>query len=119
MPSEASKLLLDELLTPLPLHSADVLALKKSAKALVSTRTGKALAAPLPQRTQDQLDREAAYEQTKQEVDKWDDTTRQIKEVRLRGLWFRCRLADVAGLAPFLPPPSEDRRQSVESRAYS
>jgi U3 small nucleolar RNA-associated protein 14 len=39
------------------------------------------LSAPLPQRAQERLDREAAYEQTKQEVDKWSDTMKQIREV--------------------------------------
>lgn len=55
--------------------------LKKSTKFLKSSKN-KALSAPLPQRTQDRLDREAAYEETKREVDKWHATMKQIKEVR-------------------------------------
>ena len=55
--------------------------LKKSTKVLTSSKN-KVLPAPLPQRTQDRLDREAAYEQTKGEVDKWQATMKQIKEVR-------------------------------------
>lgn len=38
------------------------------------------LSAPLPQRTQEKVDREAAYEQTKEEVDKWTGTMKRIKE---------------------------------------
>ncbi|KAI0323017.1 Utp14 protein-domain-containing protein [Amylostereum chailletii] len=76
----SSKLKLDDLLAPLTSQSSSVLALRKSAKALASSRTGKTLSAPLPQRTQDRLDREAAYEQTKEEVDKWNNTMKQIKE---------------------------------------
>jgi U3 small nucleolar RNA-associated protein 14 len=41
----------------------------------------KALPAPLPQRTKERFDREAAYEQTKDEVDKWSATMKRIKEV--------------------------------------
>ena len=61
-----------------------MLSLKKSVKILDPSRArGAPLAAPLPQRTQEQLDREAAYELTKAEVDKWTDTMKQIKEVVL------------------------------------
>lgn len=38
------------------------------------------LPAPLPTRTQERIDREAAYEQTKQEVDKWSETMKKIQE---------------------------------------
>jgi U3 small nucleolar RNA-associated protein 14 len=59
-----------------------MLSLKKSVKTLDSSRArGALLSAPLPQRTQDRLDREAAYEQTKAEVDKWKETMKQIEEV--------------------------------------
>ena len=76
------RLRLDDLLGPLASHSAAGLSLKKTVKILDSTRTrGAPLSAPLPQRTQDRLDREAAYEQTKTEVDKWNETMKQIKEV--------------------------------------
>ncbi|KAI0059414.1 Utp14-domain-containing protein [Artomyces pyxidatus] len=81
MTSASGKLRLDDLLAPLASQSSNVLSLKKSAKALTSARTGGApLAAPLPQRTQERLDREAAYEQTKEELDKWKDTMKQIRE---------------------------------------
>ncbi|KZV71015.1 Utp14-domain-containing protein [Peniophora sp. CONT] len=76
----SSKLQLDDLLAPLTSASDSVLALKKSAKTLTSARTGKKLSAPLPTRAQERLDREAAYEQTKAEVDKWNDTMKQIRE---------------------------------------
>ena len=76
------QLRLDDLLAPLASHSAAGLSLKKTVKILDSSRTrGAPLSAPLPQRTQDRLDREAAYEQTKTEVDKWNETMKQIKEV--------------------------------------
>jgi U3 small nucleolar RNA-associated protein 14 len=76
------QLRLDDLLAPLASHSAAGLSLKKTVKILDSSRTrGAPLSAPLPQRTQDRLDREAAYEQTKTEVDKWNETKKKIKEV--------------------------------------
>jgi U3 small nucleolar RNA-associated protein 14 len=78
------QLRLDDLLAPLASHSAAGLSIKKTVKILDSSRTrGTTLSAPLPQRTQDRLDREAAYEQTKTEVDKWNETMKQIKEVML------------------------------------
>jgi len=78
------QLRLDDLLAPLASHSAAGLSIKKTVKILDSSRTrGTPLTAPLPQRTQDRLDREAAYEQTKTEVDKWNETMKQIKEVML------------------------------------
>jgi U3 small nucleolar RNA-associated protein 14 len=50
-------------------------------KALTSTSNKtKTLSAPLPQRAQERLDREAAYEQTKEEVDKWSATMKHIKQ---------------------------------------
>jgi len=75
------QLQLDDLLAPLASHSAAGLSLKKTVKILDSRIRGTPLSAPLPQRTQDRLDREAAYEQTKTEVDKWNETMKQIKEV--------------------------------------
>jgi U3 small nucleolar RNA-associated protein 14 len=78
------QLRLDDLLAPLASHSAAGLSITKTVKILDSSRTrGAPLSAPLPQRTQDRLDREAAYEQTKTEVDKWNETMKQIKEVML------------------------------------
>ncbi|TCD71137.1 hypothetical protein EIP91_012085 [Steccherinum ochraceum] len=78
----ATKLNLDDLLTPLAsTSSANLDSLKKSAKVLASTSSKhKTLSAPLPTRTQERLDREAAYEQTKEEVDKWNATMKRIKE---------------------------------------
>ncbi|KIM35627.1 hypothetical protein M413DRAFT_449671 [Hebeloma cylindrosporum] len=69
--SSGSKLNLEDLLTPL--KSTKVLAPASSSKT-------KTLSAPLPQRTQERLDRVAAYEQTKEEVDKWSDTMKRIRE---------------------------------------
>ncbi|KAI0005548.1 Utp14 protein-domain-containing protein [Russula compacta] len=79
--TSGQQLRLDDLLAPLASHSSAVLSLKKSVKVLDSSQTrGALLPAPLPHRTQDRLDREAAYEQTKTEVDRWNETMRQIKE---------------------------------------
>ena len=80
-PTGHTKLNFEDLLAPLAGQSDNLDSLKKSTKVLTSSKN-KALSAPLPQRTQDRLDREAAYEQTKQEVDKWHATMKQIKEVR-------------------------------------
>ncbi|KAI9445374.1 Utp14-domain-containing protein [Lactarius indigo] len=75
------QLRLNDLLAPLASRSSAVLSLKKSVKIMDSSRArGVPLPAPLPQRTQERLDREAAYEQTKAEIDKWTDTMKQIKE---------------------------------------
>lgn len=58
------------------------MSLKKSAKVLASSSgPSKTLAVPLPQRTAERLDREAAYEQTKEEVDKWKATMQRIRDV--------------------------------------
>ncbi|GAA6021465.1 hypothetical protein JCM11491_006504 [Sporobolomyces phaffii] len=37
------------------------------------------ISAPLPARLQDKVDREAAYEKTKEETDKWNDTVKKMK----------------------------------------
>jgi Utp14 protein len=76
----STKLNLDDLLAPLASQSTNLLGLKKSAKVLASTSGAKTLSAPLPLRTQERIDREAAYEQTKEEVDKWTETMKRIKE---------------------------------------
>ncbi|KDQ20262.1 hypothetical protein BOTBODRAFT_392238 [Botryobasidium botryosum FD-172 SS1] len=79
--TQGTKLQLNDLLAPLDSSGGPLLGLKKSAKLLASTGSKtKTLAAPLPQRTQDRLDREAAYEQTKEEVQKWAPTVKKIKE---------------------------------------
>lgn len=83
------KLNLDDLLAPLEGQSSNLASLKKSAKVLASTSGKiKTLSAPLPQRTAERLDREAAYEQTKEEVDKWNATMQRIQEVRRRYCTF-------------------------------
>ncbi|KAH7886384.1 Utp14 protein-domain-containing protein [Phlebopus sp. FC_14] len=72
---------LDDLLAPLASTSTALASLKKSTKPLGSSSSKtKTLSAPLPQRTQERLDREAAYEQTKEEVDKWAATMKRIKQ---------------------------------------
>jgi U3 small nucleolar RNA-associated protein 14 len=86
-PTQGSKLNLDDLLAPLATQSSALQSLKKSTKALApSSSKAKTLSAPLPQRAQERLDREAAYEQTKGEVDKWSGTMKRIREVRYRPL---------------------------------
>jgi len=72
---------LDDLLAPLSAATASDL--KASTKALKASGKAGPLSAPLPTRTQDRIDRVAAYEQTKQEVDKWKITMKQIKQVGL------------------------------------
>ena len=78
---------LDDLLSPLATQSSLLQSLKTSTKVLASST--KILSAPLPQRTQERLDRQAAYEQTKEEVDKWSETMRHIRTVSLlpHSLW--------------------------------
>lgn len=80
-----TKLSLTELLQPLPQTAS--LSLLKSAKALAPA----ALAAPLPTRAQEKIDRAAAYEATKEEVDKWAPAMKRIKEVSPAS---RSRLSD-------------------------
>ncbi|KAH7105159.1 Utp14-domain-containing protein [Auriculariales sp. MPI-PUGE-AT-0066] len=77
--SDNTMLKLDDLLAPL--SAATATTLKASTKALknAGSKSG-ALPAPLPLRTQERLDRAAAYEQTKEEVDKWKVTMKRIKE---------------------------------------
>ncbi|TDL26360.1 Utp14-domain-containing protein [Rickenella mellea] len=77
----STKLSLADLLTPLATSSTVLTSLKKSTKVLTSSsEKNKPLPAPLPQRSQERVDREAAYEETKKEVDKWNDTIKRIKE---------------------------------------
>ncbi|KAK0498773.1 Utp14-domain-containing protein [Armillaria luteobubalina] len=77
-----SKLNLNDLLAPLASQPDTLLSLKKSTKVLNPSSSSKirTLSAPLPQRAQERLDREAAYEKTKEEVDKWSATMKQIQE---------------------------------------
>jgi U3 small nucleolar RNA-associated protein 14 len=80
----SQKLNLEDLLAPLASRpSEELLALKKSTKVLSASKAG-TLAAPLPTRAQERLDRAAAYEQTKEEIDKWSATMKRIKEVTWR-----------------------------------
>ncbi|KAF4603269.1 hypothetical protein EYR38_003682 [Pleurotus pulmonarius] len=95
--TNGTKLNIDDLLAPLAETSSTsaLASLQKSVKALRSSaskgtaesdaassksKKPRTLAAPLPQRTQERLDREAAYEQTKTEVDKWSDSMKRIKD---------------------------------------
>ncbi|KXN84966.1 hypothetical protein AN958_11811 [Leucoagaricus sp. SymC.cos] len=79
--ASGSKLQLDDLLAPLATQSSNLLSLKKNTKVLSAASTKvRTLSAPLPQRTQERLDREAAYEQTKGEVDKWSATMKRVRE---------------------------------------
>ncbi|KAF5312924.1 hypothetical protein D9619_002453 [Psilocybe cf. subviscida] len=80
--SSGTKLNLDDILAPLAAQSSTLQSLKKSTKVLgpSASAKAKALSAPLPQRIQERLDRQAAYEQTKEEVDKWTDTMKRIRE---------------------------------------
>lgn len=83
--SGSAKLNLEDLLAPLTTQSESFGNLKKTLKPLAASSNPKnqPLSAPLPQRSQDKLDREAAYEQTRQEVDKWGETMKRIKDVRM------------------------------------
>lgn len=108
-----TKLNFEDLLAPLADQSDSLSSLKKSAKVLTSSKN-KTLPAPLPQRTQDRFDREAAYEQTKQEVDKWQATIKQIKEVR----GFKCQFSSIPtnyAQAEHLSFPLQAPAQSVVS----
>ncbi|EFI28742.1 small nucleolar ribonucleoprotein complex subunit Utp14 [Coprinopsis cinerea okayama7 len=67
--ASGSKLNLDDLLEPLATQSSSLLSLKKTTKVLGSSSKTKSLSAPLPQRAQEKLDRQAAYEQTKEEAE--------------------------------------------------
>ncbi|KAF8079316.1 Utp14-domain-containing protein [Lyophyllum atratum] len=79
--TSGSKINLDDLLAPLASQSSTLQSLKQSTKVLGSSSSKtKTLSAPLPQRAQERLDREAAYEQTKEEVDKWSGTMKRIRE---------------------------------------
>lgn len=59
--------------------ASSLLPSKKENKS-TSVLKGGVLAAPLPTRVQERLDREAAYEQTKQEGQKWSTLMKRVKE---------------------------------------
>lgn len=75
------KLQLADLITPLSAEQGNpsTLTLKSAAKTLNSAKAGP-LSAPLPTRIQDRLERQAAYEQTKTEIQTWEPTMRRIRE---------------------------------------
>jgi len=76
------KLSLDDLLKPLDNSELNEVNLGKTARMLASTKV-ESLAAPLPTRAQERLDRQAAYETTKEEVGKWAPTMKRIREVSI------------------------------------
>ncbi|GLB43759.1 putative utp14 protein [Lyophyllum shimeji] len=89
--TSGAKLNLDDLLAPLSSSSAPqssaLQALKQAAKALgpassasTKSKVPQTLAAPLPVRAQERLDRAAAYAQTKEEVERWSGTMKCIRE---------------------------------------
>lgn len=73
----APRLELEDLLAPLESSSA-LQSLKQSIKPLIN---GSSLSIPLALRAQEKLNRAAAYEQTKAEIDKWNETMRNIRQV--------------------------------------
>ncbi|KAG8832010.1 hypothetical protein FRC17_002229 [Serendipita sp. 399] len=75
------RLELADLIAPLTADGPNTSAIGISAvaKALNSSKAAP-LSAPLPTRIQDRVDRQAAYEQTKAEVQKWEPTMKRIKE---------------------------------------
>ncbi|KAF9265920.1 Utp14-domain-containing protein [Marasmius fiardii PR-910] len=81
--TKGAGLTLTDLLAPLSGNATA--AFEKSVKVLqqtgsVNKKKPQTLSAPLPQRAQERLDREAAYEQTKEEVQKWSATMKRIQE---------------------------------------
>lgn len=122
MGSGSQKLNLDDLLAPLATGSSTELsALKKTAKILSSSKAG-TLSAPLPTRAQERIDREAAYEQTKEEVDKWSATMKRIREVCIIAflhLAFVCsyRIAQADHLSFPLQQPKEVQPSNLELNA--
>ncbi|KAF9504662.1 hypothetical protein BS47DRAFT_1386203 [Hydnum rufescens UP504] len=77
----AGKLTLEELLKPSSASGNNIssVSLAKSAQ-LLSSANNQPLSPPLHQRQQDRVDREAAYEATTEEVQKWAPTMKRIKE---------------------------------------
>lgn len=79
-----AKLNIDDLLQPLASSTSErLIKLKKDATSLTSRSRSGPLHVPLPHRTQDRLARDAAYQQTKEEVEKWQPTMKRIREVSL------------------------------------
>ncbi|SGY23457.1 BQ5605_C019g08940 [Microbotryum silenes-dioicae] len=85
------KIQLDDLLASFAeSKNPKLVALRKTLKATASTGATSSnshlkapgpLAAPLPARLQDKIDREAAFDKTKEETDKWNETVRRMKGV--------------------------------------
>ncbi|SCV71886.1 BQ2448_4580 [Microbotryum intermedium] len=86
------KVQLDDLLASLAeSKNPKLVALRKTLKVAASSTPGATsstnshlkapgpLAAPLPARLQDKIDREAAFDKTKEETDKWNETVRRMK----------------------------------------
>jgi U3 small nucleolar RNA-associated protein 14 len=80
--TDGPKLQLADLLAPLQdeVPSSSLLSLTNAIKPLKGAK-GAPLPAPLPVRIQDRINREAAYEATKTEVEKWAPTMKRIREV--------------------------------------
>ena len=80
--TDGPKLQLADLLAPLrnELPSTSLLSLTNAIKPLKAAK-GAPLPAPLPTRVQDRINREAAYQATKTEVEKWAPTMKRIREV--------------------------------------
>ncbi|KAJ8086965.1 hypothetical protein PM082_005790 [Marasmius tenuissimus] len=85
--TKSAGLTLTDLLAPLSNSGTTTPSFEKSLKALHSStskgkgkKTTQTLSAPLPQRAQERIDREAAYEQTKTEVQKWSAAMKRIQE---------------------------------------
>jgi U3 small nucleolar RNA-associated protein 14 len=109
---------LEDLLAPLATRpSSELQALKKSTKMLSSSKKG-TLSAPLPTRAQERLDREAAYEQTKEEVDKWSATMKRIKEVCTTSTHVLSMFSQLIplGRAPELPAATGASESDVQPR---
>ncbi|BGP32399.1 hypothetical protein JCM10296v2_004180 [Rhodotorula toruloides] len=62
-----------------PLNSSSSSASSKVTTTNSHLKAAGPLSAPLPGRLQDKIDREAAYEQAKEETDKWNETVRRMK----------------------------------------
>ncbi|TEB18561.1 Utp14-domain-containing protein [Coprinellus micaceus] len=95
--SSGSKLNLDDLLAPLATQSSSLQTLKKATKILGSSKT-KALSAPLPQRAQERLDREAAYEQTKEEAEHLSFPLQAEKPGRVSNMELAAKFKPTTGL---------------------
>lgn len=62
-----------------PLAAASSASSSTKSGSLSHLKSSGPLAAPLPARLQDKIEREAGYEKTKEETDKWNATVRRMK----------------------------------------